>query len=147
VSLSGGDKVARVLNELAAKLGRKPTLRVGFLQGATYPDGTAVSMVAAIHEYGAPAAGIPARPFMRPTIARNRNQWGKDLSHLLEVNDYDVVRSLNLLGEHVKGQIQEAITKVTSPPLKPATVAAKGSAKPLIDTGHMLNSVDYNVEE
>jgi hypothetical protein len=30
--------------------------------------------------------------------------------------------------------------------LKPATIRRKGFAKPLVDTGHMLNSIDHEVE-
>ena len=50
-------------------------VRAGFLEGATYPDGTPVALVAAVHEFGAPAKNIPARPFFRAAIAQNKDKW------------------------------------------------------------------------
>ena len=43
--------------------------------------------------------------------------------------------------------IKETISKITAPPLKPATIKRKGSAKPLIDTGLMLASVQNAVNK
>ena len=53
---------------------------------------------------------------------------------------------LGQTGEAIAGQLRESIINLTEPPLAPATVARKGSDKPLVDTGHMLASVDYEVE-
>ena len=44
-----------------------------------------------------------------------------------------------------RGEVRQAIVDTTSPPLSPRTVASKGFAKPLVDTGHMLNSVASEV--
>ena len=38
-SFSGGEALEKKLAELAERLGESKTLRVGFLEGATYPDG------------------------------------------------------------------------------------------------------------
>jgi hypothetical protein len=118
---------------------------VGFLEGATYPDGTSVAMVAVIQDFGAPNAGIPPRPFFRNVVAEGKMTWGKSLVTILKDNDYDAKRALKLMGEGIRGQIQNSITNGSFTPLKPATVRRKGFDKPLIDTGHMLNSVDYEV--
>ena len=48
-------------------------LRVGWFDTARYQDGTPVAYVAAIQEFGHGA--IPPRPFMRPTIAQQRQAW------------------------------------------------------------------------
>lgn len=45
-TFSGGAALEAKLSELAEKLGDGKTLRVGFLEGATYPDGQSVPMVA-----------------------------------------------------------------------------------------------------
>lgn len=50
--MTGGDKLEAKLREIAEKAGRANTVRVGFLEGATYPDGMPVAYVAAINEYG-----------------------------------------------------------------------------------------------
>lgn len=49
---TGGDKLNRALKDLSRKVRNPGTLNVGFLEGATYPDGTPVAYIAAIQEYG-----------------------------------------------------------------------------------------------
>jgi hypothetical protein len=43
------------------------------------------------------------------------------------------------------GDIQHEITVLRHPPNAPATIRAKGSSKPLIDTGEMRQSVTYQI--
>lgn len=59
VELKGGEALAKKLKELADKLGDGGTLRVGFIEGATYPDGTPVALVAAANEFGRPDKNQP----------------------------------------------------------------------------------------
>jgi hypothetical protein len=145
-SISGGSKLEAYLRNLAKKTDKSATLRVGFLEGATYPDGTSVPMVAAIQEFGAPSKGIPPRPYFRRMIAEKQDTWGPAIADLLKANDYDAEKTLNMAGAGIKGQLQQSIRDLTSPPLSPKTVKRKGFDKPLVDTGHMLNSVDYDVK-
>ena len=145
-TLRGGDKLDRKLKELAAKLRDPATLRVGFLESATYPDGTPVAMIAAIQDFGAPRAGIPPRPFFRNMIAAKQGEWPEAIGTLLKMNNYDVKVALEIAGEAIAGQLRQSIVDTNSPPLKPATVRHKGFDKPLVLTGHMLNSVSHEVE-
>lgn len=174
VTLSGGDKLDAKLSELAAKIARGGTLRVGFLEGATYPDGTSVAQVAAINNFGAPAAGIPARPFFSNFIRDNAGRWGEQLANLLELNDDDLETALGMMGTGMAGQLRQAIVDTQSPANSMVTnllkqrfpmgkesgmefsdvlqawgdVAAGETAaagKPLVWSGNMLNSVDYEV--
>lgn len=48
------------------------------------------------------------------------------------------------MGDGIRGQLQTSIRDWTTPPNSPDTIAKKGFNKPLIDTSHMLNSVDYD---
>lgn len=48
----GGQKLAARLKEIAAAMDSASTVRVGFLEGATFPDGTSIPMVAAELEFG-----------------------------------------------------------------------------------------------
>lgn len=144
-TVTGGDKFAAAMQEIADMLGNN-SLRVGFLEGATYPDGKPVAMIAAIQEYGAPNAGIPPRPFFRNMIANKSSEWPTAIAGLLRANNYDAEKVLQLTGEAIKGQLQQSIRDTNEPPLAPSTIARKGFAKPLIDTGHMLNSVDFEVK-
>ena len=144
--ISGGEKLEARLAEIAKRLKRGAVVKVGFLENATYPDGTKVALIAAIQDFGAPSVGIPPRPFFRNMIADKKGEWPAALERLLEANDYDAERALALMGEGIAGQLRQSIVDTNDPPLKPATIARKGSSKPLIDTGHMLASVDYEVE-
>ena len=118
--------------------------QVGFPSGKNYPDGTSVAYVAAIQEFGAPSVNIPPRPFMQPTVAAKKDEWtgiiAKSIPRVVtgRMTATDV---LDLVGIKASADIQETISKVTSPPLKPETIRRKGSAKPLIDTGLMVASV------
>lgn len=145
MKISGGDKLDRELAKIAAQLkGERPTLKVGFLSNATYPDGTPVALVAAIHEFGSKKQNIPPRPFFRHAIAKNKSGWPKLIKAALQARK-DARSALLLVGQVVKEQIQESIREANFTPLSERTVQRKGHDRQLIDTGHMLNSVDYEV--
>lgn len=144
--ISGGDKLQKRLDEIAAKLKKGGRVKVGFLEGATYPDGTSVAMVAAIQEFGAPAAGIPPRPFFRNMITAKSPEWPNAVENLVKVNDYDTDKVLGQMGAGIAGQLRQSVVDTNDPPNAPSTIKSKGATKPLVDTGHMLNSIDFEVE-
>ena len=144
--IKGGKEFRRKIRLLADKLGSQKTLRVGFLEGATYPNGTPVAMVAAIHNYGAPKAKIPSRPFFSNMIADKSGQWPNMLVKFMKDSNLDATKSLTQLGEVISGQLRDSINNGAYAPLRPATIARKGFDKPLIDTGHMVNSIDYDIK-
>lgn len=146
-TLSGGDELQKRLAEIAANLGEGKTLRVGFLEGATYPDGKSVPMIAAANEFGDPAMNRPPRPFFRNMIADKSPEWPEDLVNIAEATGYEAETMLGLMGEHIKGQLQGSIRDLMEPALSPVTIAKKGFSKPLIETSHMLNSVDYDIKD
>lgn len=121
--------------------------KVGWFDSARYPDGTPVAYVATIHEHG--AGPIPARPFMRPSVAEYGASWmelmGQGAKAALNgsVSPAAVLEAVTL---RAAGDVGKAIRAVTSPPLKPMTIARKGFDKPLVDTGQMLQSVTGKVE-
>ena len=107
------------LTRIVANVSKSATMRVGFLEGATYPDGTSVPMVAAIQEFGAPSKGIPPRPYFRSMIAAKKDTWGPAIGDLLVDANYDTQKALGLAGMGVKGQLQQSIKDLTSPALAP----------------------------
>lgn len=132
--------------------------KVGWFESARYPNGTPVAMVAAIHEFGAPSKSIPPRPFMRPTIKRCRAAWAaiaEQGSKAVLAGTTTMEAVMTGIGLNATGEIQRSITEVVSPPLSPSTVRARGrrrssgnaTAKPLIDTGHMIQTVTSVVEK
>lgn len=144
-TIKGGEKMAARLEGIARTIRNASTVRIGFLEAARYPDGTPVAMIAAIHNYGAPRAGIPPRPFFSNMIANKQGEWPKAIAGLLKSTDYDAFHTLRLTGEAIAGQLRQSIIDTNAPPLKPATVRRKGFSKPLVDTSMMLNSIDYEV--
>lgn len=139
------DKVMDELNKIASGFSDLQ-LKAGFLEGATYPDGTPVPMVAATNEFGNPANNQPPRPFFRNAIAEHEGEW-QDAMATLIANGGDTRDVLSLLGEIIVDDIKGSIRTLDSPPLSPVTIARKGFDKPLIDTSNMLNSVSYEVSE
>lgn len=144
---SGGEALEKKLAELADRLGESKTLRVGFLEGATYPDGKSVAMIAAGNEFGDPAANRPPRPFFRNMIADKSPQWGDDIGKIAVATNYDTSTLLPLMGERIKDQLQGSIREFYDPPLSPYTIKEKGFDKPLIRDGVMLNGVDYDIKD
>jgi hypothetical protein len=176
-AIKGGDKLVAALAKISAGVSKPATLSVGFLEGATEPDGTSIPMIAAIQEFGAPKAKIPPRPFFRNMVAAKSPEWPKAVGDLLKETDYDAVKTLGQAGEGIKGQLQQSIIDTNEPALSPITVMLRGmksndqslvvtgktvgeaaervaagktnygaSTKPLIDSGNLLNAVDYTVK-
>ncbi len=143
VEIKGGDKLAAYLKEVSRKVNKASTLRAGFLEDATYPDGTSVAMVAAMQNFG--TSKIPPRPFFTIAVAQNSPQWPTDLAKLLNANGFDSEVTLTLMGFKIVGEIQDSIVAFDSVPLSPKTIAAKGFDKQLVDTGQMLRSVGSEV--
>lgn len=127
IGLSGGEKVIARLTEISDQISKAATLRVGFLENSTYATdtespGTSVPMVAFIQEYGAPAAGIPARPYFRNMIAAHQSEWGPMIAALLKANGYDSARALTAIGKEIAEELQQSIRNTNDPPLSPITL-------------------------
>lgn len=141
-NLSGGDKLARKLAEIAK--GMAPgKLDVGFMSGATYPDGTPVAQVAFWNEFGTSRA--PSRPFFRSMIAKESAGWPELLGKAAVSTGYNTRQTLGLIGEKINDDLKSSIVDWQDPPNAPGTIAKKGFNKPLIDTGDMLRSTTYQV--
>ena len=146
-TIRGGEKLTAALREISEKVSKAATLRIGFLENASYPSGEKVALIASVQEFGAPSRGIPPRPFFRGMIAQHSKEWPATVKAALLAQDYNADRALAMTGEVIRGELQDAIRSFSGVPLAPATVAAKGFDKQLIDTGVLLQSVDYEVKE
>jgi len=188
--VTGGTNLEAKLREIAEKVGKANTVRIGFLENATYPDGTPVALVAATNEYGGtvtvPAhdvtvnrkvkkdgefandgrfvkeadsnfqtthhvdeytVAIPARPYFRNMIQNHKGEWGPALGKIVKAADYDSAVALGRLGEMVRDQLRDSIREFSDPPNAKSTVRKKGFDKPLVDSSHMLNTADYEVND
>jgi hypothetical protein len=149
-SVSVNDAVWRQLREKIGGLVKR-RVRVGVL-GSEMAEGDnsniTLAELAAIHEYGAPNAGIPERSFIRRTFRNERDGMTAMCVKLAKavINDrMDIDRALALLGTWAVAKIQASIRSNIPPPLQPETVARKGSSVALIDTGQLINGVTYEV--
>lgn len=123
-------------------------VKVGYQAGdATYDDGTDITEVAAMNEYG--GSDRPARPFMKTSFTENEDKLHAAcdaVNHAINGGS-SAEAALKTLGVTVKGIVQEHIVEGGFAPNAPSTIARKGSAQPLIDTGLMRQSVNYVVEK
>lgn len=90
---------------------------------------------------------IPSRPFFRNMLAALPPELNKFVVGALKQEKYSTEQVVILIGAFVKGKLQDSIRDFTEPPNAPSTIRRKGFNNPLIDTGHMMNSVDFEVEE
>lgn len=143
IVLKGGDKLAAALKKIAKNISDARQVGVGFLEGSTYPDGKPTATVAAMQEWG--TQNIPSRPFFRDMIRQNSYRWAPNVATALKIKDYDATQALTLMGVEIKEELQDSIRSGSYAPLAQSTIAKKGFSQPLIDTSHMINSVDYRV--
>lgn len=146
IVITGGERAARALERIARNAGNGSALSVGFYDNATYPNeaDTQVAQVAFWNEFG--TARTPARPFFRDMIDKKSEKWGAVLAANLQASNYNVPRSLALLGELIKDQLTASIRDWDQgPPNAPATIARKGFDKPLTDSSTLQRSTGYEV--
>ncbi len=143
--ITGGSKLDEALARIAANLRKARRVEVGFIDKATYPDGTLVAAVAAYNEFGTERS--PPRPFFRNMIRENAAKWPINLATALRNNDYDASVALGLVGQEMQEELQASIISNTPPPNAEQTARAKGFNRTLIDTGTMLNSVGARVDD
>lgn len=138
-----GRKFQKMLRDLGAL-----EVRVGFQHGkATEEDGTDVCDVAAWNELG--TVNMPSRPFLRKSVDENEGKINSFLRSKKDdlVSGASAEQVLKEIGIFQKDLIQEKITNGSFAPNAESTVKKKGSSKPLIDTGRMRQSVNYEIKK
>jgi phage gpG-like protein len=110
----------------------------------------------AMHEYGAPKAGIPQRSFLRAPLSANTNKLLKTIEKDLKFSKTKPNVALGRLGAAGQSVVLEAFNTQnngTWNKLKPATIRARrkgtgeGQDKPLIDTGQLRRSITFEVRD
>lgn len=144
--ITGGKKLKAMINRL--KPAKSAAISYGYYPDkATYPNGLSVAQVAFWNEYG--TERIPERPFFRHANRLLGNEMAYRLKGFsLEQSDKLVHdRTLHNIGEMAVNNLKQSVTGlgIHYPANVPATIKAKKSSKPLIDTGRLLNSPAYQV--
>lgn len=106
-----------------------------------------LAVIAAIHEFG--LGGMPQRSFLRSAYDENLPTIDKMIQRVANgaVFGFGTNAALNQLGNVVQGMIQRKIVDGPFKPNAPATIKRKKSSRPLIDTGHLRQSIRYVIEK
>lgn len=149
----GLEHLQKVLAELKSK-----AAEVGIPETAHYQDGTPVALVAAVHEFGHPEGGIPARPFFRPTVAARRQAWAEQIAQGAKAvlrGNITTGAMLEAVGLGAAGDIRKTVSELQDPPLSEATIKGRArkakksvdavSRKPLVETRELITSIDSRV--
>lgn len=141
--------MARVIRRQHIKLPKSITgpkqVKVGFPAGKV--DGPVVNR--AIWNHYGTSRGIPSRPFLLNAIRKNRSKYleaMKTAGAKILRGEATLDQTMRKLGILAQGDIQQEITDLRDPPNAPATIRAKGSSNPLIDTGEMRSKVTWEVK-
>lgn len=113
-----------------------------------YKGGATVLEVGLYHELG---LGVPRRSFLQVPFSLKSDQMSKSIDNALKLvtqGSVDPDTALGFIGIEGVNIVKMAFTSEgygTWPPLKQATIDAKGSSQTLIDTGVLRNSISYKV--
>jgi hypothetical protein len=137
-------------------------------KGKTEEDASVdIAYIASVHEFGDESRSIPQRSFLRSTFNEKIDEIGPKLGAALKAqlksgNHYDPQLALRKVGVWMVGQIKRKFTRNDWPPLKNPSKRRVGifrqqyrarallqgpprAPKPLIDTGQLRASIDYEL--
>lgn len=118
------------------------------IQRGEINDGVLVAEYAAWNEFG--TRTTPSRPFMRTyfdtSVSRLERFATNGVTQIL-LGRATFSQFLNAAGVFMVDGVKKSISGGTWTPNSPVTIALKGSSKPLIDTGVMLNSVTFAIHD
>lgn len=132
--------------------------RTGWFTGQNYGpenDNLPIAVVVMRNEEGVRGGqgngpGIPSRPFIR-TLFMSLKRSSSFRSYVSsEFRMYFAGQKtangmMNTLGNYVREEMRESITRWTTPPNSPYTIAKKGFNDPLVETGLMGRSIAVKV--
>lgn len=174
VTIKGGKGLQKYLFNVAQQLGTGGVVRVGFLEGTTYPaaarkaldardkQGRAVKInpkarTKLVETLASPlnvatvafwnnfgTSRMKARPFFSNMIAEKSPGWGRKLGNVAKAAGYNTKLTLGRMGEGIQGQLVKYIVDWPADNA-PYTIQKKGFNKGLIDQGIMQRSVGYEV--
>lgn len=128
-------------------------IKAGVLASAGTENGIPIAQVGAWNEYGTQATArrpwnVPARPFLSRTTDEKKG-WQSNVTQCVDniIGGAEVIAELNTVGETMKTDIKNIFGQVSKfKRLKPSTVKKKGHNLPLLDSGGLYDSIDYEVK-
>ncbi|KVZ03377.1 hypothetical protein [Burkholderia stagnalis] len=108
------------------------------------------AQLAARLSFGDPENGLEARPFIPQGIENGQKQIQDVLAHGLRRaarGDGSVDSAYEAAGLAAVAAVQREVRKGNFAPNKPETIARKGSSRPLIDEGNLIQSTTSEVRD
>ena len=134
--------------EVATLQGSRLVVGVIGKRASSKIDGdTTLADIASWNEFG--TSTIPARSFLRSTFDENQYfyPFTKKLVLSMVNGSRDADTVLRIIGAKVKNEVVKKINTLKEPPNAQATIKAKGSSNPLVDTGRLKQSIEFTVEK
>lgn len=117
--------------------------------GITGDKGSDLVTIGVHNEYGSKdGKRPPARSFLRSTYDEKKDEYAAMVARGLDnaMTGKGSVRSaLDRVGLRASTDVKLRIRKGILPENAPITIARKGSSKPLVDTGRLLQSISHEV--
>ena len=141
-------------DNLVAELGSmdQPYVLVGIRQdkGGQVELGEELTLaaIASVNEFGSEDGHVPSRPFLRFTVDSNQAEYVAELGEIIGRavdGKATTEEGLTKLGLKAVRDVQATITTNDFKENAQATKDAKGSTSPLIDTGRLRQSIDFEV--
>lgn len=142
VGWPGNGPVHNDVEHVTSKTGKKRAKKTARMHGMS------VASIAVVHEFGAPIANIPSRPVMTQTTKKYSGVMGPLKARLLRevyAGRLTTTQALAQMGLYWEGKVKGMFREGDFQELSPATIAAKGSSRPLIDTAQLRNSCTSRV--
>ena len=128
----------------------KPKVYIGVpaSKNGMHEGGINMATLLAIHVLGAPSRGIPQRDPLRPPLIANAQRYSDLLAIGLKnalANGTDPKLVYEKIGIVATNDVKDYFITGNFKALSEKTIKAKGSSKPLIDSGELRNSISYEV--
>ena len=130
----------------------KPKVYIGVpaSKNGMHEGGINMATLLALHVLGAPSRGIPQRDPLRPPLIANAQRYSDLLALGLKnalANGTDPKLVYEKIGIVATNDVKDYFITGNFKALSEKTIKAKGSSKPLIDSGEMRNSISYEVRK
>jgi hypothetical protein len=135
------DEIRRALEEFAT--GKFVTVGIHEGAGNHEDDDITNAQLGAILHFG--TSTIPARPWLDVGVATGDAEYLKIITNAIDKGE-NLERALNQIGVVAVAKTQQYMTELKTPPNAASTIAKKGSANPLIDTGALRQSITYSID-
>lgn len=128
----------------------KPKVYIGVpaSKNGMHEGGINMATLLAVHVLGAPSRGIPQRDPLRPPLIANAQRYSDLLAIGLKnslANGTDPKLVYEKIGIVATNDVKDYFITGNFKALSEKTIKAKGSSKPLLDTGELRNSISYEV--